>query len=309
MSNKRVNVNKIFKCSVCGKADYKPIVPGAVTFFNRCTFTPSCAGMLSLDPNAEISARSLLTWRQTPTVYKSSFTKIRNLVLTHNFGHIGSIVVEIFVEVISSAGVTHSKTSNFVVVSQTVDTVVIDLLTPQTGVAVITDNQFNSPPIYSATATWSAPNLLTSNIMTIAADIETSKFYANLSYRTLTSADTLVTQLAFINHYQQSSWVPPINPVGGTLWAHYKVLAIEKPYFLYSAVIPAHVLQKGASLQLSGAGLPTIVWPMAVSQKLAAIDIVADKIVRNSTIRLGDLVVDNSQLIVAKFSSENPRLI
>jgi hypothetical protein len=296
MSNKRNNVNKIFKCSVCAKADYKAVVPGAVTFFNRCTFTPDCAGTLSIDPNADISARSSLTWRQTPIVYKSSFTKIRNLTLTHNFGHIGALIIEVFVEVNTLTGIAHSKTTDFKVVSQTTDTVVLDLMTPQTGVVVVTDNQFNPPALYETTSTWVAPNLLTSDIITIAADREVPLFSAELSYKTLNSKDTSTDTLTFYNHYQPAGG----HVVGGTLWAHYKVIAIEKPYFLYSAQLPFQ-LQKGTSLQLTG-NLPTIVWPMAMSQKLAATDIVTDKIIRNSTVRLGDLVVDNSQLVVANSS-------
>jgi hypothetical protein len=298
MSNKRANVNKIFKCSVCAKADYKAVVPGAVTFFNRCTFTPSCAGILSIDPNADITARSSLTWRQTPVVFKSSFSKIRNITLTHNFGHVGALIVEVFVEVSTSSGISHAKTTNFKIISQTTDTVVLDLMTPQTGVVVITDNQFNPPALYEITTAWTAPNLLTSNIITIAADMEASTFDATLTYKTLNSVDTSTEILTFTNHYQT---VAGATTVGGTLWAHYKVIAIEKPYFLYSVELPLQ-LQKGTSLQITGTGLPTIVWPMAMSQKLAATDIVADKIIRNSTVRLGDLVVDNSQLIVANSS-------
>jgi len=299
MSNKRTNINKIFKCSICAKADHKAVVPGAVTFFNRCTFTPNCAGILTIDQNAEVSTRSALTWRQTPVVFKTSFSKLRNLTAIHNFGHVGALVVEIFVEVVTATSIAHVKTTNFVIVSQTNDTVVIDLLTPQTGVAVITDNQFNPPVLYANTAAWSAPNLLTSNIMTIAADINAPTFVATLLYKTLHSKDMSTETLTFVNHYQPMS---AATPVGGTLWARYKVLAIEKPYFLYSVTLPSYTLQKGNALQLSGANLPTIVLPLAVSQKLAAIDIVADKIIRNSTVRLGDIVVDNTQLIIANSS-------
>lgn len=299
MSNKRANIKKIFKCSICAKADYKSVVPGAVTFFNRCTLTPNCAGILSIDPNADVTSRSQLTWRQTPKVHKASFTSIRTITLTHNFGHIGSLIVEIFVVANTATGIHHVKTTSFTVVSQTADTVVIDLLTPQTGVAVVTDNQFNPPSIVLPSTTWTAPNLLTSNIMTIAADIETSSFIATLSYKSLTSLDTLSVSLEFINHYQPTGAAVPI---GGTLWTHYKVIALEKPYFLYSAIIPTYLLQKGNSLLLTGSTLPTIVLPMATSQKTVATDIVHDRIIRNSTVRLGDLVVDNSQLVVANSS-------
>lgn len=302
MSNKRANIKKIFKCSICAKADYKSVVPGAVTFLNRCTLTPNCVGILSVDPNADITARSQLTWRQTPRVYKTTFASVRTLTLTHNFGHIGSLVVEVFIKVNTSTGTEHVKTTSFTVVSQTADTVTLDLLTQQTGVVVVTDNQFNVSTTSTASATtWTAPNLLTSNIITIAADVEASTFSATLSYKSLTSLDTLSTQLTFINHFQSTDWNATVTPIGGTLWTHYKVVALEKPYFLYSAIIPTSILQKGNSLQLTGS-LPTIVWPMATSQKSVATDIVQDRIIRNSTIRLGDLVVDNSQLIVANSS-------
>jgi hypothetical protein len=299
MSNKRANIKKIFKCSICAKADYRSVVPGAITFFNRCTLTPGCVGVLSVDPNADVTARSHITWRQTPKVYKTSFTSVRTIVLTHNFGHIGSLIVEIFVEANTSGGISRVKTTAFTVVSQTADTVIIDLLTPQTGVAVVTDNQFNPPTLVVPSTSWTAPSLLTSNILTIAADIEASSFTATLSYKSLTSLDTLYTQLDFINHFQSTGWTTSNVPIGGTLWTHYKVIALEKPYFLYSAVIPTYLLQKGNSLLLTGSTLPTVVLPLATSDKSAAADVVQDRIIRNSTIRLGDLVVDNNQLVVA----------
>jgi hypothetical protein len=220
-------------------------------------------------------------------------------VLTHNFGHIGSLIVEIFVEANTSGGISRVKTTAFTVVSQTADTVIIDLLTPQTGVAVVTDNQFNPPTLVVPSTSWTAPSLLTSNILTIAADIEASSFTATLSYKSLTSLDTLYTQLDFINHFQSTGWTTSNVPIGGTLWTHYKVIALEKPYFLYSAVIPTYLLQKGNSLLLTGSTLPTVVLPLATSDKSAAADVVQDRIIRNSTIRLGDLVVDNNQLVVA----------
>lgn len=295
MSNKQHNATKIFKCSTCGKADYKEIIPGAVSFFDRCTFTPDCTGRVTLDPNADISARSDLTWRQTPTIFKSSFSRLRTLTLTHNFGHIGSLVVEIFVEVVSTTGITHAKTTAFNVVSQTVDTVTIDLLTPQTGVAVITDNQYKSPVIAATQVAWVAPTLLTANIITIAADKDVASFVAALSYKSLNSYQTQTANLVFQSHHLSN------HPVGGTLWAQYKVLAIEKPYFLYSATIPLS-LQKGTTVQLTGTNLPTVVIPMAMADKSAYTDIVQTRIIRNSVVRLGDLVVDNNQLVIANSS-------
>lgn len=302
MSNKRSNLKKIFKCSICAKADYKSVVPGAVTFFNRCTLTPGCVGVLSVDPNADVTARSHITWRQTPKVHKTSFTSVRTIVITHNFGHVGSLVVEIFIEVNTTNGISRVKTTAFNVVSQTADSVVIDLLTPQTGVAVVTDNQFNPPSLVVPAVTWAIPNLLTSNILTIAADIEAPSFTATLSYKSLTSLDTLYTQLNFINHFQSLTGNVSGASIGGTVWTPYKVIALEKPYFLYSAVIPTYLLQKGNSLLLTGSTLPTIVLPMATSDKSVATDIVQDRIIRNSTVRLGDLVVDNNQLVVANSS-------
>lgn len=299
MSNKRANIKKIFKCGICAKADYRSVVPGAVTFFNRCTLTPGCVGVLSIDPNADVTARSHITWRQTPKVHKAPFTSVRTIAITHNFGHVGSLVVEIFIEVNTANGISRVKTTAFDVVSQTADTVVIDLQTPHTGVAVVTDNQFNPPSLVVPSATWMIPNLLTSNILTIAADIETSSFTATLSYKSLTSLDTLATQLEFINHFQSTEWNGSVHPIGGTLWTRFKVLALEKPYFLYSAVIPRYLLQKGNSLLLTGSELPTIVLPLATSDKTVTADIVQDRIIRNSTVRLGDLVVDNNQLVVA----------
>jgi len=301
VSNKRANLTKLFKCSICAKSDYKEVTPGAVTFLNRCTFTPSCAGLLSVDPNATQTARSLLTWRQTPTVCKKEFASARVITVTHNFGHIGSLEIEPFVQANTATGITRIKLSEFKVLSQTADTVVVDLLTPYTGVIVITDNQFNPPSSVAATTAWAAPGLLTASILTIAADIEVNDFTATLSYKTLTSLDVKTTTLKFINHHQTGTQLP----VGGTLWAHYNVIAIEKPYFLYSVDLSTYssdILQRGNSLQITGTSLPTIIWPMATSQKSVAIDIVQNRIIRNDTVRLGDLVVDNTQLVVANSS-------
>lgn len=297
MSNKRANLTKILKCSICAKADYKSVVPGAVTFFNRCTFTPGCVGTLSVDPNADVTARSRITWRQTPRVHTMPFASIRRVVLTHNFGHIGSLVIEVFTEVNTPSGIRRVKSTAFTVVSQTVDTVTIEFSTPQTGVVVVTDNQFNPPTIELPSTAWVIPGLLTSNILTIAADIEVPTFTATLAYKSLTSVDTQYVQVEFINHNQSNRTV--IAPVGGTLWVRYKVVAIEKPYFLYSVPIPTYILQKGSSLVLTGQTLPTVILPLATSDKSATTDIVQDRIIRNSTIRLGDLVVDNNQLVVA----------
>lgn len=300
MSNKRANLTKIFKCSICAKADYKSVVPGAVTFFNRCTFTPGCVGSLSVDPNAEVTARSHITWRQTPRVHKMSFASIRTIVLTHTFGHIGSLVIEVFIEVNTTSGIQRVKSTAFTVVAQTTDTVVIDLSTPQTGIVVVTDNQFNPPTIELPSNSWSIPGLLTSNILTIAADIEVPTFTATLAYKSLTSVDIQNIQLDFINHNQADRTA--IGPIGGTLWVQYKVVAMEKPYFLYSVPLPAYLLQKGSSMLLTGQTLPTIILPLATSDKSVATDIVQDRIIRNSTVRLGDLVVDNNQLVVANSS-------
>lgn len=294
MTNSQI-VNKIFKCSVCAKADYKQIIPGSVTFFNRCTFTPDCAGLLAMDPNAIVTPRSHLTWSQTPVVFKASFSKTRILTVAHNFGHVGSIVIEVFVESVSASGtVIHAKTTNFKLISQTANTISVDLLTQHTGVIVVTSTQYNSPIGSSTNVTWSPPTLLTANIMTIAADIEVSSFTATLTFKTLMSNASATVPLVFQSHYLSTA------PIGGTIWSRYRVLAIEKPYFLYSTIIPTNILQKGTTLRLSGS--PTIVWPMAVSGKTAPTDVVRDKLIRNSTIRLGDLVVDNTQLVIANSS-------
>jgi hypothetical protein len=300
MSNKRTNQKKLFKCSICSKADWREIVPGQVTFFDRCTLTENCAGRLTIDPNAVATTRSSLTWQQTPTIYKTTFTKQRTLVVSHNFGHYGSIVVEVFIEIQTSTGIVRIKTSQFVVQDQTENSVTVDLLTTRTGVIVVTDNQYSLPTAVTQ-VTWTPPNLLTTNILTVASDQDATSFIMELKYKPINSVNSVTTPLTFQRHLKSAI------PVGGTLWGQYRIIAMEKPYYLYSTIVPTPVLQKGTAVQLVGTiyqttTTPAIIWPMATSDKTAASDIVANKIIRNSSIRLGDLIIDNTMLIVANLS-------
>ena len=282
---------------MCGKADYRTIIPGALSFLDKCTLTVNCTGRITIDPTADVTIRSELTWAQTQVIHKEEFTTQRLLVVSHKFGHIGSLIIEVFIQVITPVGLGRIKYSGFKVVSQTPDSVTIDLITPYTGVVVVTDNQYYTAPLTTiATAAWIPPNLLTSNIITIGADIDVADFNLQLSSRRLNSTASFENTLTFKSHSKSNS------PVGGTSWAQYRVLVVEKPFFLYSASLPSSVFQKGTTVQLTGSSIPTIVWPMAMSDKSAARDIVTNKLIKNSSIRLGDLVVDNMQLIVANSS-------
>lgn len=301
MSNKRANVTKVVKCSVCAKADRREIVPGAISFFDRCTLTANCAGRLTLDPNADVTARNQFTWTQSPIIYKVAFSKQNKVTVQHNFGHLGSIVVEVFTDTQTTNGIVRRKTSQFTAANQTKNTVDVDLYASSSGVIVVTDNQYSSSIAATASPIWTPPGLLTSNILTIASDQDTDSFDMAVNFKLMNSVNTQSTTVTFQSHLNSAT------PIGQTIWAQYRILAIEKPYYLYSTQLAGSVLTKGTAVQLSGVlantGIsPTIVLPMAVAAKAVATDIVQDRIIRNSTVRLGDLIVDNNQVIIANSS-------
>ena len=295
MTNKRRNLQKLFKCTVCGQAEFKQFTPGALTFFDRCTLTASCAGRLIIDGVATVTPRNELSWQQTAVIHKQDFSRQRVLVLQHNFGHLGSVIIEVFIEVnTSSTETARIKFNEFVVLNQTATTVTIDLLTAHNGTVIVTDNQYQITTAQpTAQPEWVPPTLLTAGVLTIAADIAAPAFPLDILYKSFDQPASQVVSVTMHNHTTRS--------VMGTVWDGFRVIAMEKPYYLYSVVLPTQLLQKGTSIQLAAPStfvLPTIIWPLAVAEKTALCDVVQNRIVRNSTIRMGDLVVDNRDIFI-----------
>lgn len=299
MTNKRRNLQKLFKCTVCGLADYKQFVPGSLTFFDRCTFTTGCAGRLYIDGVATITPRNELSWQQTSVLYKKEFHRQRVIVIQHDFNHIGSIIVEVFVDANATATeTTRIKLNQFTVIEQTATTVTIDLLTAYTGTVVVTDNQYQITTSQTvAQEAWSPPTLLTNGILSLAADIAAPSFPLSILYKSLDKPALQTESVTMSNHTTRA--------VTGTLWDGFRVIALEKPYYLYSVQLPSHILQKGTSIQLIAAStfvLPTIIFPMAVAEKTALCDVIRNRVIRNSVIRMGDLVIDDNDVFVVNYS-------
>lgn len=297
MSSPHAKIQKLYTCATCNKSSYKSIVPGAVSFFTACTLTAGCTGQLTIDSNAVVTPRSELTWKQTPFLVKHEFSKQRYLYIQHNFGHLSAFQIEVFIEYSSTiANISRIKTGAFDIVSQDANLLVLDMRTQHTGVVVVTDNQFNSPLISTTTAEESTtiPALLdNTNILTIAADIDVMTVSATLTHRKYSAVVDDVTTVEFRSHSRHPNAYP------GTVWTEYRVIAIEKPMYLYSAVVPQHILAtRGTAVSLGITGVGVVI-PLAVADKTNLNDIITTKLIRNGTVRMGDILVDNNQLVVA----------
>jgi hypothetical protein len=214
---------------------------------------------------------------------------------------LGSIIVEVFTDTQTTKGIVRQKTSQFTTSNQTKNTVDIDLYASSSGMIVVTDNQYSSSVAAIATQVWTPPGLLTANILTIASDQDTDSFDMAINFKLMNSVTTQSTTVTFQSHLNSTT------PVGQTIWAQYRILAAEKPYYLYSAQLAGSVLTKGTAIQLSGVLAntsisPTIILPMAAAGKAVVSDIMQNRIIRNSTVRLGDLIVDNNQVVITNSS-------
>jgi hypothetical protein len=291
LTTKRVT-NKVYVCLACKKATYKRITGGAISFFDNCTLTENCSGRLVRDHNQQPSKRSELTWREKSRVYKHEFTNKQIVEIPHRFGHLGAVMIEPFVLINSTGGIQSIKQMVHTVVGQTANSVTIDLGFTRSGTIVVTDNQYHLPNRASVVEYPASPLLLLDHSLTIAVDQETALLSVPVQVKTLSAQSYTTVYIDFLNHIS--------NPFGinsTSLWNRYKFIAADKPYYLYSAIIPQNLLARGntLTLQLSGDWIIPLTAPPSVD----ASDIVMNQYWRGTNSQPGDLVSEANQLIIS----------
>lgn len=294
-TTKRVNY-KMLVCLTCKKATYRRISGGAISFFDNCTLTENCSGRMVRDKNQRPSPRSDLTWRERTRVYKHSFTNKQIVEIPHRFGHLGSVIVEPFVEVNSTTGITTIKQMTFTVLEQTATTITIDLGFTRSGTIVVTDNQYQLPKKAAVSQYTPSPTLLLNTTLTIAVDREIPILSVPIQVKSLSAQAFTTTTIDFTNHITN-----PQAIVGQSPFNQFHYIATDKPYYLYSAVIPQQLLVRGNTLNLVIAADWFI--PLTTTPGTTTSDIIMNQYWRGSNIKFGDLVAEMYQLVLSDTSS------
>lgn len=164
-------LHRKYVCTTCKKSTKIQITPGKLHSLYNCILTNGCTGRLYEDANAVLSNPSELTYTTSAPVVKQQFVRQRKITVLHNYGRLGSVFIDLFVAPhIESEPLT--KKYDFVIINQTVNSVTIEMPTSETGVVVVTDNQYaseQSPLVRSVEQV----SLLKNSVVTIAID----KFY------------------------------------------------------------------------------------------------------------------------------------
>jgi hypothetical protein len=295
ITTKRV-VNKMLVCLTCKKAAYKRITGGTISFLDNCTLTENCSGRMVRDANQQQSPRSELTWREKTRVFKHSFVDKQIVEIPHQFGHLGSVIIEPFVSVSNGTSVTTIKQMAFTIVAQTAYSITIDLGYTRTGTIVVTDNQYRTPVKHLPPTVVTSPPLLFNNRLTIAVDRNLPTIEIPIRVKLLSSTNYTTTTLVFEGHAHSTNRVISQSP-----WNQYSYIALEKPYFLYSATLPQSLLARGSTLQLMVDGDWLI--PLTTAPSITAADIVKNVYWKGTDSEFGSLVAESYQLILSNPAS------
>lgn len=302
--NRRV-IQKRYVCSVCKKSAERELAPGKITAFNNCTFTDRCKGTLTVDPNAVLSERSALTWVQRDKVVKSEFKSKKTITVRHDFGHIGSLVVELFVEAFDeTGGSVLVKQSEYTIVNQTTTTVTIELPLVRNGLVIVTDNQFALPQTDSEAAaqrTWSILSAGGNSITIICnQNWNTVVDYPNgreitFNVKKYRDATVVSTPVLFYNNLMDDR----AKMVGNIFRAVRIVYIHGKQYFVYNGEISSDLLSRGTMVEIVLPGDAIGFIPLTVADKTGINDIVRTHLFPLSNATLGNIVADGVQWIIS----------
>ena len=274
--------------------------------------TENCPGTVTEDPNRETTNKSNLTHVTYTPVVKHYFTRQKQITAIHNFGHIGSLILDVFLYAFDSSGNQVSvKTTDYAIVDQTKNTVTIELtaeISSASGVVIVTDNQFfiDKPKAAKEVGT---VTILRNNVLTIAVDglferspeevLQMSVEVRDMTNftRNVTGLSQLVTSrhpVVFYNHRMFA-----YNSVIANSSLHSsRMLIMGKRYNLYSAAIDPKFLARGTTAKLIYPGDLNVFVPISEADKSSPGDAIKTTMLTLSTHDFGDIIADGVQWVV-----------
>lgn len=335
-----------YVCTQCIKCVDRVIVPGVIDNLTNCTLTENCNGTLTMDKNSKPTSVTELTyWINNPTV-KAEFRTQRIVTVIHNFGHVGSVIVDVFLYAISGGKQVEQKTTNFKIVKKTKTEITIELLESDfkpSGKIVLTDNQYINKTTQQTSAS-NAVTLTSNSIFTIALDYYKDTAFAPGSAESGVPVDNglvLTAQARYITQskqYQASDGIVNhqfnfychasnhySSVVAASAFSTSRILVTGKPYYLYSAEIPGDLIsQRGASVIIDLS--INVTAPNGTSSKMTvdgfipyvtgtntrASDICTTSLIYLNHLKIGDIISDGKQWIVGNntvISTINPPLL
>ncbi len=294
-------IEKRYKCNTCNKAGLKIQTPGAISFFDQCTFTSGCRGKLTVDANAALTDQSLITWIERDRVVEHSFTNEQYVVVNHNFGVHGTVLIDLFISVYGDAGIpTLIKQPDYRITSRNERSITIDIGAIGSGIVVVSNVQPAASTQYQLSNS-SIPEitLLYANSLTVLMDqhIDTrlmAGYPINFEMKQYSSATSHQIQLLFFNQA-----VDPRGRVESSILKNIRVVSMfGKQYSLYTAMIPSEYLVRGTTMTIKlPAGIDGHIM-YARSDKTSTSDIVRDRVLPCSAVTVGNTFADGVQWVV-----------